>query len=619
MTRCIHCTRCVRFGDEISGMRELGAVGRGEFTKITTYVHKNVDSELSGNVIDICPVGALTNKPFQFKARPWELKQRAAISPHDCVGHHLFLHERRNELFRAVPRECESVNEVWISDRDRFGFMGAASDDRLTLPEIKVDGEWRVTDWATALEHTVNLLQKTLHEQDGAQHIGALVSPSETLENMYVFQKLLRGLGINNIDHRLKTQDFKDEAHFPVYPDLGMKIADLETADVIVLVGAHIRKEQPMLWHRVHKASQHGAKIIVVDVMKHDMNLPVTASFIADRGDLLSALNMAEKASKDIFTSGKKIAILLGAQAMHHPQATHLRFAAHSLATTYQAHVGLLTEGANSAGAWLSGCVPHRTSGGKTTASGVNAQDMFKQPRHAYVLLNVEPELDTAYGAIVHHALTAAEAVVCITSHASASMREYAHVLLPATPFSEMSGTFVNVQGDWQPFQAAVLPAGEARPAWKICAALAALCHIEDQAFETLDDVRDDLKKHITPHNTPATWIKPTTPTHMPTGNVRVAETPIYAVDMLTRRSAPLQDTNDMKVVQGVHVSSSLFNTLGLKEGESVRVAQAGHEAYLPLVLNPQLPDHAVFVAYGLPAQATLGLGFAEITVGGRS
>ncbi len=314
MTRCIQCTRCVRFGDEIANIRELGAVGRGEFTKITTYVKKNVDSELSGNVIDICPVGALTDKPFQFKARAWELQQCHAISSHDCVGAHLNLHARRNEVLRAVPRECESINEVWASDRDRYGFKGVEAEDRITSPEIKIDGKWQKTDWATALEQTVSAFQKILHEK-GPEAVGALVSPSETVENMYMMQSFLRGLGISNIDHRLKVQDFSDEAMFPLYPALGMSIAELEEADVIVLVGSHLRKEQPLLWHRVNKATNRGAKVIVVDMMHHDMNLTVTQSFIADHGDLLAALKRVGQEAGSVLQSGSNIAILLGAQA----------------------------------------------------------------------------------------------------------------------------------------------------------------------------------------------------------------------------------------------------------------------------------------------------------------
>ncbi len=620
MTRCIHCTRCIRFGDEISGIRELGAVDRGEFTKITTYVKKNVDSELSGNVIDICPVGALTDKPFQFKARPWELRQRAVIGPHDCVGSHMYLHERRNEVMRAVPKECEAVNEVWISDRDRYGHLGAAAADRLTVPEIKVDGKWKVVDWATALEHTVTLLQTVLHEEGGASNIGALVSSSETIENMHAFQAWLRGLGVDNIDHRLKAQDFSDQAAFPLYPELGMPIAELETADVIMLVGSHLRKEQPLLWHRVHKASKNGAKIIVADVINNDMNLPVAARFIADRGDLLAALTQAVSETKAILTSGKKIAILLGAQALHHPHAAHIRHVAHTLSTEYQATLGLLTEGANSAGAWLAGCVPHRIPGGAAANVGMHSKEMFQHHRKGYVFLNVEPPLDCAYGAMVKKALRAAQAVVCMTTHASANMRDWAHVLLPATPFSEMSGTFVNVQGDWQYFQAAVLPKGQARPAWKICTALAELCRLENMHFETLETVQDDLKKYATTETKKAAaWVKPAHAVVPLQGYVRVAETPIYNVDMLTRRSESLQATNDALAVQGVHVSSALFASLGLKEGEVVRVVQEEGEAYLPLVLNPRLPEHSVFVAYGLPEQAKLGSGFAAISVGNDS
>lgn len=622
MTRCIHCTRCVRFGDEISGMRELGAVGRGEFTKITTYVHKNVDSELSGNVIDICPVGALTNKPFQFKARAWEMAQRHLIGAHDCVGAHINLHTRRQDAMRVVPRECEAINEVWASDRDRFGFMGVAAADRLTSPEIKVDGKWQKTDWATALEQTTSALQKVLHEK-GPDAVAGLVSPSETVESMYMMQSFLRGLGITNIDHRLKTQDFSDEADFPMYPGLGMPIADLEKANVIVLIGSHLRKEQPLLWHRVHKATKHGAKVIVVDVINHDMNLPVAASFIADRGDLHAALKRAMSETANLFHPGQKVAMLLGAQAMHHPHAAHIRHVAHQWAAQQQATLGLLTEGANAAGAWISGCVPHRGPGMAAVKTGMNAQAMFDNPRAAYLLLNIEPSLDTAYGAHVKKALRQAEVVIAVTSHASNALRDQADILLPATPFTEMSGTFINTQGDWQFFQAAMMPKGEARPAWKIFQSLATLNLLEQLNFETLDDVNASLTSTVMMDKQQAAQFTraPTTAATMPNPNdyIRIAETPIYSVDMLTRRAEPLQATNDMAWVKGVHVPRSLFDTLNVEEGDVVRVAQGDDEAYLPVVINPSLPEHTVFVAYGLPEQSTLGTGFAPIQVGGEA
>lgn len=641
MTRCIHCTRCVRFGTEISGMRELGLIGRGENTMISTYIKKNVESELSGNIIDICPVGALTNKPFKFKARTWEMRQRPSVATHDCLSSHIYIHERRGEVMRIVPRESESINETWISDRDRYGMFGLQSPDRVLHPQIKVDGVWTQTDWATALAFAVDGLQKTIHEF-GEDAIGALISPNESIETLYMFQAWLRAMGIKNIDHRLQACDVSDQQSYPAYPGMNITLPELENADAILLLGSHTRKEQPMLWHRLRKAANNGAAIMAINPVDFDMNLDMKASLIPDHGDLVSALagvvaavleeRDADPALKTLLKSvkihdeHKEIAkqlmsaespvLFLGALAIHHPHASTLRYLINELATLLGARTGMLSPGANAAGAWLSGCVPHREAGGLSTdKQGLSASDMIQTPRQGYILVNIEPEFD-AYN--THDALKAmkqADFVMAIAAVTSADMLEYANVILPAAPFTESAGTYVNVQGDWQSVSAAVNPQGEARPAWKIIRVLADLCHIDEMsAFVTLEDVRAAVEAIVAKgiHQAGA-WAAPKHLPTMPKGLIRIAEMPIYAIDNIVRRSRPLQETDDAKWPEGLHIHPDLAAKLSFFTGDLVQVKQEGHQAVLPVVLDTRIPMNCAYVAQGLAASKHLGGGYQPI------
>lgn len=641
MTRCIHCTRCVRFGTEISGMRELGLIGRGENTMISTYIKKNVESELSGNIIDICPVGALTNKPFKFKARTWEMRQRPGVSPHDCVGSNMYIHERRGEVMRIVPREAESINETWISDRDRYGMYGLASPERIIQPQIKINGVWNQTDWATALEFAVNGLQKTLHEF-GEEAIGALVSPNESLETLYMLQFWLRALGVKHIDHRLQTCDFSDQQAYPLHPSMDITLSELANADAVLLVGSHTRKEQPMIWHRIHQAVENGATAMVINPIDFDMNLSVHTKIIPDHGDLVHALAavlaavsestkvsagaqalIAEiKPSKEaramakVWLSAKNPVILLGALANHHPQAATLRYLMHELAKAVTAKSGLLTTGANAAGAWIAGCVPHRQAGGLSIdKQGLHAKDMIDNPLHGYVLVNVEPEYEAYQTQAALSAMQAADFVLAMSTFASEEMLDYADVILPAAPFTESSGTYVNVQGDWQSVNAAVNPAGESRPAWKICRVLADLCHItEVEKFITIEDVRTAVKAMLENNVSKETaWVAPAelVPAHK--GLVRIAEMPIYAIDNLVRRSASLQETDDARWPEGVHIHPELAEKEGFFPGDQAQVKQEGHQAVLPVVFDARIPPHCVYVAQGLPANKHLRGGYQPI------
>ncbi|HMR01848.1 MAG TPA: NADH-quinone oxidoreductase subunit NuoG, partial [Candidatus Competibacter phosphatis] len=477
MTRCIHCTRCVRFGEEVAGLRELGATGRGESVEIGTYVAHSVGSELSGNVIDLCPVGALTAKPSRYRGRSWEYVQHPAIAPHDSVGSNIFIHTLRGQVMRVVPRENEAINETWISDRDRFSYEGIYSDDRLVRPWVK-GGE---ADWEVALETASKGLREVI-AQHGAEAVGFLLSPTATVEELYLAQKLARGLGVANIDHRLRQADFSDQDAAPVFPWLGQELADLEKVGAALLIGSNVRMEQPLAGHRLRKAALAGGRILLINPRDFEFLFPVAAKVIADPAGMVAALvgvalAVAELKGQDLPTELAVLAgggasageteraiaehlvnqapatVLLGNLAVAHPAFAQLRALASFVAACSGAHLGYLPEAANSAGGWLAGALPHRLPGGASAPTvGLDTRSMLEAPRKAYVLLGVEPELDCWDGAAALKALQAAEWVVSLNPFASAASKAYAHVILPVATFAETSGSYVNAEGLWQSF-----------------------------------------------------------------------------------------------------------------------------------------------------------------------
>ena len=491
MTRCIHCTRCVRFGEEIGGMPELGATGRGEDMEIGTFITRSVDSELSGNVIDLCPVGALTSKPFRFRARAWEMAQRDGIAPHDPVGSNIHLHVRRGRVLRVVPRANESINEVWLSDRDRFGYEGLYSEDRVLAPMVKRGGAWCEVSWEEGLEAAVKGLREVIAEK-GGDAVGALASASCTVEELYLFQKLARGFGCANVDHRVRQRDFSDQDAAPTCPSIGMGVDDLERLDAALLVGSWTRKEHPIVNHRLRKASLAGASVMYLDVMAHDLNIApaarvvvapsklagrlaavtVAAARIAGQEpDGLGALRVgveieagAERIAR-VLTDAGRGAILLGPQAICHREAAALRGLAACLADLTGVTLGTLDEGANPAGAWIAGVVPHRDAhGAESSRTGHDARAMIEAGLDAYVLMGLEPELDCFNGARTREALDRARFVVSLSTFRSEAMSEYADVLLPVASFAETDGTFVNLSGTWQTFAAATASYADSPP-----------------------------------------------------------------------------------------------------------------------------------------------------------
>ncbi len=630
MTRCIHCTRCVRFGEEIAGLRELGATGRGEHMEIGTYIEKAVQHELSGNVIDLCPVGALTNKPFRFSARAWEMRQFPTIAAHDCVGSNLNAHIGKNKVLRMVPRDNELVNETWISDRDRFGFEGVNSDDRLRVPMIKQNGQWKETDWTSALDFVATGLGK-IASTSGVSEIGALCSPSSTVEEMYLLQRFIRGLGSGHVDHRLRQTDFSDQDAAPLYPSLGQSIEHLETVDAALVIGADIRRQQPLLAHRLRMAALDGANVMFLGSVGSTYQFPVAANVVVDPRCLTNELAGVAKAllkqasvnppagfaesAKAVQVSAdheaiakalkgaRNATVLLGTDAIHHPDLSTLRSLASLIAQLTDAKLGYMTEGANAAGAWLAGMVPHRgPSGSKGAPAGSPISEMLRQALKAYVLLGVEPDKDCGDVRAAMKAMRDANFVVALTAYQSPSLEQVAHVMLPVAPFTETSGTFVNAEGRWQSFAGAVAPQGDARPAWKVLRVLGNVMHIDGFEFMSSEEVRDELRTRVGnahPDNK-TRWHPPRPFVSVPQGFTRVTLVAPHSVDAIVRRSDALQQTTDAPTFAAL-VSDETARELSVREGQMVAMAQGGNEITMPVRLDARVPRGCVLVYAGQP------------------
>lgn len=619
MTRCILCTRCVRFGDEVAGMRELGVIERGEHAEISTYIEKSIHSEVSGNIIDLCPVGALTSKPFRFSARAWELQQYPTIAPHDCLGSNLNAHTRTGTVMRVVPRENNAINQTWISDRDRFSYEGLYHADRLTTPLIRKNGKLEKTDWKTALEVAMQGIQQVLNKSNGDQ-LAALASPSSTVEEFYLLQKLARSLGSSHVDHRLRQADFSDQQNRSLFPGLALPIAELENCDVIVLIGSNIQKEQPIASLRVRKATLKGAKVIALNMMDYNFNFKVTAKKITAPALFPSALANIDQTIVDLLQAGKKVCVLLGASAINHPQASVIHELARRMAERCNATMGVLTEGANSAGAWLAGMIPHRLPAGKSTKEGLHAQGMWDQPRKAYLLLNVEPDLDCANPVAAVQALKQAECVVSLSLYQNPVLNEYATVILPMAAFTETSGTLVNTTGEWQSFKGVASGFGESRPAWKILRVLANFLHCDGFDYETSEHVRDELKTAMVtaPQLVASPYEFNAEKLRSSDGLLtRIGEIPIYATDSLVRHASALQATQS--IIEGSLASVAMHpdtaNKLNIKESEQVMIKQNGARVRFPVVFNSRVPHDAVCIAGGIPAAAEFSGLFATLEI----
>ena len=643
MTRCIHCTRCVRFLEEVAGQPELGGMGRGEHTLISTYVEQGVHSEMSGNIIDLCPVGALTSKPFRFTARAWELLSHPSVAPHDCVGSNVHLHHRRGTVMRVVPDDNEQINEVWLSDRDRFSYQGIYAEDRLTSPMVKRDGAWEEVDWEKALEAAVKGLKGTVTDH-GAAQLGWLVSPSATAEEMFLAGKLARALGGRNIDARLREGDTSDQDLMPAFPSLGQSVADLEGADAVLLVGSNPRNDQPIVNHRLRKAALRGSRIHYLNPRRFEFNYPVAGQSVVSAKDLVNelaavakvALGLASKSAPegfDVLLGGAQPgdehralaealkdadapAVLLGNLAGAHPEAAALRALGQVIADATGARLGMLTEGSNTAGAWLSGAVPHRQAGGKAEAQpGLAARAMLEEPLKAYVLLGVEPELDCWDGRQAREAMERAGLVVALTPYVTDAMREYADVLLPVATFGETSGTFVNAEGRWQSFAGVGHPVGEARPAWKVLRVMGNLFDVEGFEYEASDQIAAEVKSLAgeTGPNGRVEWRAPARK-RFNGGLLRTGGVPVYAADSLVRRAKALQGTTQA-AERFVMVAPALAEKLGVTEGQHVHVRQGGSSVQLALAVDDSLADDTVWVPAAIAETADLGPMFGDIEI----
>jgi NADH-quinone oxidoreductase subunit G len=571
MTRCIHCTRCVRFGAEIQGYPQMGATGRGEHMEIGTYIEHSVDHELSANIIDLCPVGALNNKPFRYHARAWEMTQAALVSPHDAFGTNLYAHVLRGKLMRMVPRDNEQINETWIADRDRFGFEGMYSADRSEKPMLAIDGTLRVVDWEVALNEAAERLQKA-RVTHGGPAIGFLSTPSGTVEELYLLAQIARGLGSPNIDHRLRQLDFRAQESEAAFPHLGLTIADVEALEGALIVGSDLRREMPLLAHRLRKAAvKGGAKVAFLNPRRFDYMFPVAAYSSADLVGELSALlhAAAQAAGKPVppgtaaanvsdehramigaLTHGTRRAVILGTLAQRHPAYVQLKSLASALANLCDATVGFITEGANAAGAYLAGAVPHREPGGAPARHvGLAVRAMLDSPRKAYVLFGgIDPLQDLSE----NKALQAAELVIAITTHLPESLKSLVHVVLPMGTFAETSGTYVNAEGRWQSWAGAAKPLGESRPGWKILRVLANLLNLHGVDYDSSEQVRDALKALCGARIDPVNLAE--FPAAIAGGDASGSwvDVPPYQVDVLVRGSEALAKTKDGRLARSV-------------------------------------------------------------------
>ncbi len=607
MTRCIQCTRCVRFGTEVAGVREMGATGKGECMEIGTYIERSVDSEVSGNIVDLCPVGALTSKPYRFSARGWELKQSASIAPHDCIGSHLYIHTRRNQVMRVVPKENELINEVWISDRDRYSYEGLYHPERLTQPKLKKKGQWEIVSWEEALSYAAKSMQ------GGNGSLGAIISPNATVEEGYLAQKIMRGLGSHHIDHRLRQSDFRHQDKAPLFPNLGVSLSDIEQQSVVLLIGSAIRQEQPILGIKLRKMTLSGGKVVVVNPIDFEFNFEVSQKFIVPRGDLVSGLARIAEALLDKSTDQDIVQhlkndnphklILLGALALSHPEYSQIMILANRIGKLTGAKIGILSDGANSAGLWLSGCVPHRLPGGKPLNSDFDINPIWHKKLKNYLLFNIEPDLDCLNGSQAMQVLSQAEHVVAITSFESQSLLAVADVLLPMVPFTETAGTFVNIEGKWQSFKPAALPMGDSRPGWKILRVLGNLLNLADFDYQSSEELTAIVKSETDNHQniSPSEIgdLKPITQQNHLHKMTCIAPIGLYASDGLVRRAKSLQATQSANL-PAISFNSAMANHLKLVGGH-VKVITEGVSEVLAYTINESIPDNTILMPGGVP------------------
>ncbi|MGE5469409.1 MAG: NADH-quinone oxidoreductase subunit NuoG [Bacteroidota bacterium] len=631
MTRCIHCTRCVRFGQEIAGVMELGMANRNMHSEIMTFLGRTIDSELSGNMIDLCPVGALTSKPFRYTARAWELVRRKSVSPHDSLGSNLVVQIKHDTVMRVLPLDNEEINECWLSDKDRFSYQGLNSPERLLRPMVKQGGEWREVEWNVALDYVAHGL-KDIAAQNGGDSIAALASPHSTLEEIALLAKVTRGLGSGNIDFRPRQSDFAADGKRAGVPWLGMRVAEINDLDAVLVVGSFLRKDHPLLASRLRIAAKKKAKVSLLSVTGDDSLIDLHAAITVTPSQLAGKLAAVVKAAAEIkgaglsdaiedvqvddvsrqlarsLIDGEKKAIFLGNVATQLPQAARLQALALKLAELTGATLGFLGEAANSVGGYIAGATP----------SGANARTMFEQQRQAYVLLGIEPEYDCANPQVAVSALRQAKMVVMLSAFQHVPALEYADVMLPVSPFTETSGTYINTEGRAQSFTGVVRPRGDGRPAWKVLRVLGNLLGLSGFDYESSEQVRDEILGKGTEFvsglgNGLSGAVPPAAPA-ADGGLQRIADVPIYFADPLVRRAPALQNTRDAAPPKA-RLHPETLTSLGLSSGEKVQIRQGQGVAILKVQADDKVPTGCVRVAVAHPSSAALGEPFGPISV----
>ncbi|MCS4533919.1 NADH-quinone oxidoreductase subunit NuoG [Neisseria montereyensis] len=586
MSRCIHCTRCVRFTEEIAGVQEIAMANRGEFSEIMPFIGKAVETELSGNVIDLCPVGALTSKPFRYDARSWELSRRKSISAHDALGSNLIVQTKEHTVRRVLPLENESINECWIADRDRFAYEGLYHESRLKNPKIKHGGEWHDVDWPTALEYVRKTLD-CIQKEDSKDAVGIWANPMNTVEELYLAKKLADGLGIQHFDTRLQQQDNRLTGTLKGAQWLGQSIEDFGRADAILVVGANLRKEQPLLTARLRHAAKTDAQISIIASSKEELYMPLLAHETVHPAEWAGRLKaIAQDLENGIAASLKnaeKAAIVLGAEVQNHPDYAAIYAAAQSLATATGATFGILPQAANSVGADI-----------LAVNSGNTVQEMLAQPKKAVLLMNVEPEIDVARGGKAVAALKQAQSVMAFTPFESETLREVCDVMLPIAPFTETSGSFINMEGRLQSFHGVVKGFADSRPLWKVLRVLGNVFELPGFEFDSSEQVlreavnKDALAEKL---NNQTTWQGESVQTA--SGLIRVGGVGIYHSDAIVRRSAPLQATSHAKApVARLHPAT--LAELGLQEGAIVEAGQGMDFIRVAVEADAYLPEKVV-------------------------
>lgn len=629
MTRCIHCTRCIRFGQEIAGIQELGLINRSEHAEIALAIGQSVVSELAGNMIDLCPVGAITSRPFRFKARNWELARHHAISPHDSLGTNLIVQTLNNKVMRVLPQENEALNECWISDRDRFSYEGLNSEERLTRPMVKQDNQWIETDWQTALSYIVHGLED-IREDDGADAIAGLASSQATLEELLLLKKLLNGLGSSNIDFRMRQSDFRLDGK--IMPWFGMPVTEIDQLDSAFIVGSFLRKDHPVLAARFRRAANAGMLINSLHAVDDDWRMPVQHKMIASPSqwpallaEVMAAVSEAKNVSlpegfENIIPSEKAVAIataliksgnhaiFMGNAFTQHPDASELHAQVEWLAKNTTAKLGYLTEGANTVGGYL-------VNG--QSSDMASARKILTQYHQAYLILHTEPELDAADPRVSRQTLFKAKMVVVMSPFKHGA--DYADVMLPVSPFTETSGTFINCEGRVQSFQGAVQPLSETRPAWKVLRVLGNLLGLDGFEYDSSEEIRDEflgeVDGNVSDRLNNFAGIDPVFTQTESLELERLTDVPIYFTDPIVRRARSLQMTQDVQRNR-IYLPVSICEKLGFTDEGLVTVRQGRGNVLLHAFSDKSLPDNVVRIYAGHPSTAMLGpmFGFVQVS-----